>query len=159
MSYRPISAIILPLLLIISIAMTSCSDDEPVVTDNIVGTWLLQYPDGLQTEGFIEWSFGSSGELRIQVYDVFSGDSFTTYDYALSEEKKSITISGEITNSKGETVYDTFAIYDIVKLTKTELHLMQSWVNTGYNHLEPENMNAFLLGGYKDASFKRGSQI
>lgn len=153
--FRPVSAIILPLLFITALVMTSCSDEEPVVPDNIVGTWDLQYPDGLQTEGFIEWSFGSSGELRIQVYDVFSGDSFTSFDYALSEEKKTITISGNIINSAGETVHDTFAVYDIVKLTKSDLHLRQSWVNTGYNHLEPEDMNAFLLGGYKEPSFKR----
>lgn len=31
--------------------MTACSnDDEPIVIDNIVGTWHVQYPAGLQTE-------------------------------------------------------------------------------------------------------------
>ena len=148
------------LLMIISITacffMAACSDDnEPVVLDNIVGTWTKQYPEGLQTEGFIEWSFKTSGELDIRVYDVMAGDSSTKYDYVLSEENKSMTISGYITNSKGEIVHDKFVVYDVVKLTQKELRIKQSWVNKDYDNLEPENKNAFLLGGYKDVLFKR----
>lgn len=135
--------------------MTACSDDEPVVLDNIVGVWNKQYPEGLQTEGFIEWVFTSSEELDIRVYDVFAGDYTFKYDYTLSEKKKSIEISGSIKNSEGETVYDKFAVYDIVKLTRKELQIKQSWVNMNYEDLEPENKNVFLLGSYKEESFKR----
>ena len=65
--------------------MTACSnDDEPIVIDNIVGTWHVQYPAGLQTEGFIEWSFNSNGELSIRNYDVFAGDYTSEYVYSIS---------------------------------------------------------------------------
>lgn len=148
--------LIIPFLFITCLFMTACNDeDEPVVLDNIVGTWTKQYPEGLQTEGFIEWSFNTSGELAIRVYDVMAGDSSTKYDYVLSEENKSMTISGYITNSEDELVHDKFAVYDVVKLTKKELRIKQSWVNTDYDNLEPENKNAFLLGGYKDVIFKK----
>lgn len=146
----------IPFLFISCLFMTACSDeDEPVVLDNIVGTWTKQYPEGLQTEGFIEWIFNPSGELDIRVHDVMAGDTSTKYDYALSEENKSITISGNIKNSEGKLVYDKFAVYSVVKLTKKELRISQSWVNTDYDNLEPENKNAFLLGGYKDVVFKK----
>lgn len=70
--------LLITLLFITCLFMTACNDeDEPVVLDNIIGTWTKQYHDGLQTEGFIEWSFNTSGELDIRVYDVMSGDSYT----------------------------------------------------------------------------------
>lgn len=148
--------LLITLLFITCLFMTACNDeDEPVVLDNIVGTWTKQYSEGLQTEGFIEWSFNTSGELDIRVNDVMAGDSSTKYDYVLSEENKSMTISGYITNSEDELVHDKFAVYDVVKLTKKELRIKQSWVNTDYDNLEPENKNAFLLGGYKDVIFKK----
>lgn len=148
--------LLITLFFITCLFITACNDeDEPVVLDNIVGTWTKQYPEGLQTEGFIEWSFNTSGELDIIVYDVMAGDSSTKYDYVLSEENKSMTISGYITNSEDELVHDKFAVYDVVKLTKKELRIKQSWFNTSYDNLEPENKNAFLLGGYKDVIFKK----
>lgn len=148
--------LLITLLFFASLFMSACgNDNEPVVLDNIVGTWTKQYPEGLQTEGFIEWSFNTSGELDIRVYDVMAGDSSTQYDYVLSEENKSMTISGYITNSEDELVHDKFAVYDVVKLTKKELRIKQSWVNTDYDNLEPVNKNAFLLGGYKDVIFKK----
>ncbi len=143
------------LLIVVCLSLSACSDDEPVVLDNIVGGWVLKYPAGLQTEGFVEWNFTSSNELDIRVYDVFSGDISSKYDYKLSEEKKSLTISGNIKNMEGEVAYDTFAVYDVVKLTKKELRIKQSWVNTSYEDLAPEDKNVFLLGGYKEESFKR----
>lgn len=86
--------------------MTACRyNDEPVVPDNILGTWTKQHPDGLQTEGFIECSFNSSGVLDIRVSDVIAGDTSIQYDYEISEENKSMTISGFITNSKGLSGY------------------------------------------------------
>lgn len=148
--------LLITLLFFASLFMSACgNDNEPVVLDNIVGTWTKQYPEGLQTEGFIEWSFNTSGVLDIRVYDVMAGDSSTQYDYVLSEENKSMTISGYITNSEDELVHDKFAVYDVVKLTKKELRIKQSWVNTDYDNLEPVNKNAFLLGGYKDVIFKK----
>lgn len=150
--------LIIPLLFIASMLLTACSDDdEPVVVDNIVGTWVKQYPEGLQTEGFIDWVFNTNGELNVKVSDVFAGDSSIKYDYALSDKDKSLTISGYIKNVEGETIHDKFAIYDVVKLTKKELRIKQSWVNTNYDSLEPEDRNAFLLGGYKEVTFKKSN--
>ena len=150
--------LIIPLLFIACLFMVSCADDnEPVVLDNIEGTWTKQYPEGLQTEGFIDWSFSTRGELVIRVYDVFAGDSSTKFDYVLSNENKSVTISGYIINSKGELVHDKFAIYDVTKLTNKELRIKQSWVNTNYDNLDTENKNAFLLGGYREVMFKKSS--
>lgn len=136
--------------------MTACSnDDEPIVIDNIVGTWHVQYPAGLQTEGFIEWSFNSNGELSIRNYDVFAGDYTSEYVYSISEEDRSITISGDIKNIDGEAITDKFAIYEIVKLSKKELRIKQSWLNTSYDDLAPEDKNDFLLEAYKEVSFRR----
>ena len=150
--------LIIPLFFIACLFMASCvNDDDPVVLDNIEGAWTKQYPEGLQTEGFVEWAFKTTGELDIRVYDVFAGDSSTKYDYVFSQENKSITISGDITNSEGQLVNDKFAVYDVIKLTKKELRIKQSWVNTNYDNLTPENKNVFLLGGYKEASFKRSN--
>lgn len=150
--------LLISFLFISCLFMAACGEDnEPVVLDNIVGTWTKQYPEGLQTEGFIEWSFNTTGELDIRVYDVMAGDSSTKYDYILSEGNNSITISGNIKNSDGEIVHDKFAVYDVVKLTKKELRIKQSWVNPNYDNLEPEDRNAFLLGGYKEVTFKKSN--
>lgn len=135
--------------------MTACSNDEPVVLENIVGTWDLQYPEGLQTEGFTEWGFESNGTLSIRVCDAFAGDYTSKYTYSISKEDKSITISGDIKNMEGETVNDRFASYEIVKLSKKELRIKQTWVNAKYDDLAPEDKNVFLLGGYKEESFRR----
>ncbi len=142
-------------LFVACLIMTACSKDEPVTLENIVGAWDLQYPEGLQTEGYVEWEFNSNGQLFIRSYDVFAGDHTSRFDYLISEEKKSLTISGDITDSEGETVHDTFAIYTIDKLSKKELLIKQSWVNTKYEDLAPEYKNVFLLGGYKEESFRR----
>ena len=135
--------------------MTACSnDDEPVVLENIVGTWDLQYPEGLQTEGFTEWTFESNGTLSIRVCDAFAGDYTSKYTFSISKENKSLTISGDIKNIDGETVNDRFVVYEIVKLSKKELRIKQTWVNSKYDDLLPEDKNVFLLGGYKEASFR-----
>ncbi len=150
--------LIIPLIFIACLFMTSCSHgDEPIVLDNIVGCWTLQYPEGLQTEGFVEWTFNSNGELIIQTYDVFSGDYTSMYDYSISEENKSLTISGNINNAEGETIHEKFAIYEIAKLSKKALQIKQSWVNTSFEDLAPEDKNVFLLGGFKGESFNRSS--
>ncbi len=144
------------LMFIACLIMTACSnDDEPIVIHSVVGTWNVQYPAGLQTEGFTEWSFNTSGELSIRTYDVFAGDHTSTYDYSISEENKSLTISGDIKNAEGETIHDKFAIYEIVKLTKKALRIKQTWLNTGFDDLSPEDKNVFLLGGHKEESFRR----
>ncbi len=145
------------LMCVAGLIMTACSKDEPVSVENITGTWDLQYPEGLQTEGYVEWIFNSNGQLLIRSNDVFAGDHTSSYEYSTSEQNKSLTISGEITDSEGNTAHDAFAVYEIVKLSKKELKIKQTWVNTKYDDLAPEDKNAFLLGGYKEESFKRSS--
>ncbi len=150
--------LIMLFLFVACLFVAGCShDDEPVVAENVVGTWILQYPEGLQTEGFVEWEFNSSGELLIRTYDVFAGDHSSKYDFSISEENRSLTISGEIVMAEGETIQDTFAIYEIVKISKKEMRIRQKWMNSKYDDLKPEDKNAFLLGGYKEESFKRNS--
>ena len=84
---------LIPFLFIACLFMSACSDDnESLVLNNIEGTWIKQYPEGLQTEGFVEWTFKTTGELDVRVYDAFAGDSSTKYDYVLTEENKSIAI-------------------------------------------------------------------
>lgn len=143
------------LMCVAGLIITACSKDEPVTVENIVGTWDLQYPEGLQTEGYVEWKFNSNGQLFIRSYDVFAGDHTSGYDFLISEENKSLTISGEITDSEGNTTHDAFAVYEIVKLSKNELQIKQTWVTTKYDDIAPEDKNAFLLGGYKEESFRR----
>ncbi len=150
---------IYPILFIAAIFLSACSDDEPVVTDNVVGSWNLQYPEGLQADGFVDWSFSPTGTLEIKVSSIFSGDHFSQFEYSLSEENKTLTISGDITDAEGHTVRDRFAVYDVVKLTKKELRIKQTWVNTSYTNYDnfpPENQNSFLLGGYQEETFRKG---
>lgn len=52
-------------------------------------------------------------------------------------------------------VHDTFAVYDVVKLTNHELRIKQSWVNMTYDDIDHDDKNSFLLGGWKEVSFKR----
>lgn len=151
-----INKLVLPVLSIVFLFVTACSDDDdPIVMENIVGTWSEQYPSGLQTEGFVTWDFSDLGSLTIRNYDAFAGDHTNTYDYTISEEQKTITIAGDVKNSNGMMVHDKFAVYDVVKLTNHELRIKQSWVNTTYDDIDQDDKNSFLLVGWKEVSFKR----
>ncbi len=151
--------LIVDFLFIACLFMPSCSNEnEPIAFANILGTWTVKYPEGLQTEGFVTWSFNSKGELIIYSCDAFAGDHTSMYDYTISEENNSILISGNLKISDREIIHDTFASYEVVKLSKNELQIKQSWVNDDYADFAPEDKNVFLLGGYKEVSFKRNSQ-
>lgn len=84
-----------------------------------------------------------------------SSTKTSEYVYSISEENRSITISGDIKNIDGDATTDKFAIYEIVKLSKKELRIKQSWLNTSYDDLDPEDKNDFLLEAYKEVSFRR----
>ncbi len=148
--------LIIPFLFVACLFMTACSnDDEPVVPESIIGSWDEQYPPDLQTDGFIRWNFNLDGSLIVTSVSVWTGDIHSEFDYTISEDDKTLTIGGEIKNAEGEMVRDNFVVYDVVKLTKDEMQLHQTWVNTAYDDLAPEDKNSFLLGSWKDVTFTR----
>lgn len=144
----------LPFLALFCMLMSACNDNE-IYGEKLVGTWLKQYPAGLQTEGFVDWNFSSGGVLTVEVYDVFAGDDTSTYMYAYSDENKTFTVSGDLILSDGSKIHDDFAIYSIQKLTDKDLQIKQTWLNPKYDNLEATLKNSFLLGSYKDVKFKR----
>lgn len=115
-----------------TIVMTGCKDDDEQVTiGNVVGSWVLQHPEGVQTEGFVEWTFKADGRLIISVYDVFAGDSESEYFYEIFEHDKSIHVSGLVTEPDQEVSRCAFANFYVTKLKKNELRLNRYWLNEG----------------------------
>lgn len=148
--------LIIPFLFVACLFVTACSnDDEPVVLDSIVGTWVEQYPPNFISDGFITWTFGQDGSMIVTSVSIWAEDANTAFDYTLSAPDKTLTIGGDIKNAEGETVHDNFVAYDIVKLTKDEMTLHRSWINTAYDDLAPEDKNSFLLGSWQDVTFTR----
>ncbi len=137
---------------------TACDKEESLPLDQIAGVWCKQEPAGLQTEGFVTWSFDEYGVLEVRVYDVFSGDHVNPYEYRLFEDHRSLAVLGDIRNADGVVVRDTLVLYEVVKLTKNRMRLRRTWVNTAYDGLAPEEKNTFLLDGYTDVSFKRSKE-
>ena len=128
------------LLFIGAMVMTGCKDDDqPVTMENVVGSWVIQHPAGVQTEGFVTWTFKPDGRLIISVCDVFAGDSESEYFYELFEHDKSIHVSGFVTEPDEEVSKCAFADFYVTSLKSNELRLNRYWLNEGPDWVTESN--------------------
>ena len=78
------------------LSLASCSsDDDDYDVNNLVGTWLQVYEEGVVTEGYVEYTFtpgvpSTSGYCDIYVYDVFAGDTTIHRGYVLNDNRQII---------------------------------------------------------------------
>ena len=83
-----------------ALTLVSCSnDDEEFQIDQLAGTWLQVYDEGVVAEGYVKYTLtpgvpSTSGECAIHVYDVFISDTTITIlrNYALSDDKRRLLI-------------------------------------------------------------------
>ena len=73
------------------LSLVSCSsDDEEFQTNQLAGTWLRVYDEGVVAEGYVKYTFtpgvpSTSGDCDIYVYDVFAGDTTIHRGYVLND--------------------------------------------------------------------------
>ena len=76
------------------LSLASCSsDDDDYDVNNLVGTWLQVYEEGVVTEGYVEYTFtpgvpSTSGDCDIHVHDVFAGDTTIHRGYVLNDNRQ-----------------------------------------------------------------------
>ena len=79
----------LTLMMVAALSLASCSsDDEDYDVNNLVGTWLKVYDEGVVSEGFVEYTFSNNGDCDIRVYDVFAGDTTLHRGYVLKDNRQ-----------------------------------------------------------------------
>ena len=72
--------------------LCGCQKADPVDPDRLQGTWCKEYPEGVVAEGSVYWTFGKDGVLRVDVYDVFSGNYETEYAYQLGPDGRMLKV-------------------------------------------------------------------
>ena len=81
-----------------ALTLASCSsDDEEFQIDQLAGTWLLVFDEGVIAEGYVKYTFtpgvpSTSGNCTIHVFDVFAGDTIIQRSYAISEDNRRLFI-------------------------------------------------------------------
>ena len=132
------------LAMLIALTTTSCSNDEDGFrADQLAGTWLQVYDEGVVAEGFVKYSFTpvgssesgnwnasapeasghepngtivSSGDCTIRVYDVFAGDTTILRGYALTDNGRRLYIFERMYGGTPE-----MQKYDVRKLSDSEM--------------------------------------
>ena len=75
-------------------SLASCSsDDDDYDVNNLVGTWLQVYEEGVVTEGYVEYTFtpgvpSTSGDCDIHVHDALAGDTTIHRGYVLNDNRQ-----------------------------------------------------------------------
>ena len=81
-----------------TLILVSCSsDDEDYQIDQLAGTWLQVYEEGVVAEGYVKYTFApgvpsTSGLCTIHVYDVFAGDTTIQRSYAVRGDNRRLFI-------------------------------------------------------------------
>ena len=76
------------------LSLASCSsDDDDYDVNNLVGTWLQVYEEGVVTEGYVEYTFtpgvpSTSGDCDIHVHDALAGDTTIHRGYVLNDNRQ-----------------------------------------------------------------------
>lgn len=105
MKHRHICSL-LPVALVLLLALSSCSLFD-LQQDSILGTWSREYPEGVVTEGFVNWTFDDESLLTVRSYDVFAGDHSFVYFYSLEEDGTSLYIrEASFCGINGGIIYD-----------------------------------------------------
>ena len=90
-------------------SLASCSsDDEEFQTNQLAGTWLRVYDEGVVAEGYVKYTFSpgvpsTSGYCTIHVYDVFAGDTTIQRSYVISDDNRRLLIFEELYGGSPET--------------------------------------------------------
>ena len=88
------SCLIGALMMLAAFSLASCSrDDEEFQTNQLAGTWLRVYDEGVVAEGYVKYTFtpgvpSTSGDCDIYVYDVFTGDTTIHRGYVLNDNRQ-----------------------------------------------------------------------
>ena len=112
-----------------TLTLASCSnDDEEFQIDQLAGTWLQVYDEGVVAEGYVKYTFApgvpsTSGHCTIHVYDVFVGDTTIQRSYAISDDNRRLFIFKTLYGGSPETQE-----YDIQRISAKgmTLHLVGS---------------------------------
>ena len=112
-----------------ALTFVSCSkDDEEFQIDQLAGTWLQVYDEGMVAEGYVKYTFApgvpsTSGLCTIHVYDVFAGDTTFQRSYAIRDDNRRLYIFEELYGGSPETQE-----YDIQRISAKgmTLHLVGS---------------------------------
>ena len=112
-----------------ALTLVSCSnDDEEFQIDQLAGTWLQVYDEGMVAEGYVKYTFApgvpsTSGLCTIHVYDVFAGDTTFQRSYAIRDDNRRLLIFEELYGGSPETQE-----YDIQRISAKgmTLHLVGS---------------------------------
>ena len=112
-----------------ALTLVSCSkDDEELQIDQLAGTWLQVYEEGVVAEGYVKYTFApgvpsTSGYCTIHVYDVFAGDTTIHRSYAIRDDNRRLYIFEELYGGSPETQE-----YDIQRISSKgmTLHLVGS---------------------------------
>lgn len=81
-----------------ALTLVSCSsDDEEFQIDQLAGTWLQVYDEGVVAEGYVKYTFtpggpSTSGSCTIHVFDVFAGDTTIQRSYVISDDNRRLYI-------------------------------------------------------------------
>ena len=92
-----------------TLILVSCSsDDEDYQIDQLAGTWLQVYDEGMVAEGYVKYTFApgvpsTSGLCTIHVYDVFAGDTTFQRSYAIRDDNRRLYIFEELYGGSPET--------------------------------------------------------
>ena len=122
-------------------------DQMPEVNlDNLSGTWVKEWPKGVQDAGDVVWtfSFGENGNykedmLSIHVYDVFSGNQDAEYVFQTQVDKAMLGIGADATRlmvfrsdrytGDPEMYYKSLAEYDVEECSSKKLVLRRTSVD------------------------------
>ena len=112
-----------------ALTFVSCSkDDEEFQIDQLAGTWLQVYDEGMVAEGYVKYTFApgvpsTSGLCTIHVYDVFAGDTTIQRSYVISDDNRRLYIFEELYGGSPEVQE-----YDIQRISAKgmTLHLVGS---------------------------------
>ena len=92
-----------------TLIIVSCSsDDEDYQIDQLAGTWLQVYDEGVVAEGYVKYTFtpgvpSTSGHCTIHVSDVFAGDTTIQRSYVVSDDNRRLLIFEELYGGSPET--------------------------------------------------------
>ena len=122
-----------------ALTFVSCSnDDEEFLIDQLAGTWLQVYDEGVVAEGYVKYTFApgvpsTSGYCTIHVYDVFAGDTTIQRSYAISDANRRLFIFETLYGGNPETQE-----YDIQRISSKGMtwHLVGSDVVMNFRKVE-----------------------
>ena len=122
-----------------ALTFVSCSnDDEEFLIDQLAGTWLQVYDEGVVAEGYVKYTFApgvpsTSGYCTIHVYDVFAGDTTIHRNYAVRDDNRRLYIFEELYGGNPETQE-----YDIQRISSKGMtwHLVGSDVVMNFRKVE-----------------------